>query len=83
MIGKLNWVRQHTRHDISFEVSNLSRSFQEGTEKDLERANKTVRKLKRDKQVLKLEKIEERGVRWEVYADASFGNARAGGSQIG
>ena len=48
IVGKLNWVAQGTRPDVSFEVVEMSSRFKLATVNDLIRANKCILKLKEE-----------------------------------
>ena len=82
-VGQINWVAQHTRPDLAFEVSDLSRAFQGGTIENMKRMRGVIKRMKENNFKVKLEKIEKGKEFWEVYADASFGNIECGKSQIG
>jgi hypothetical protein len=83
LIGKLNWVAQHTRPELSFAVSDLSKAFQGGSTEDMRKLLRVVKKMKGVEGGIKLDKLKLGEERWEVYADASFGNGEDGQSQIG
>jgi len=83
LVGQLNWISQHTRPELSFEVSNLSKSCKKGTTRDMRKLIKTVKRAKELEGNIVMEKINKEGIEFEVYADASFNNVGDGNSQIG
>ena len=83
LIGKLNWLAQHTRPDISFEVSRAGCSFQRGTRVEMRDLIKKARKIKETTSRLKMNKVRENEAYWEVFCDAAYGNIAEGLSQIG
>ena len=46
VVGQLNWISLHTMPDISYNVSELSKAFKEGTTQDMRKLIKIVRKVK-------------------------------------
>ena len=82
-VGSLNWAAQHVIPEISYDISDLSRSFKEGTTKDMKKLIKIVRKAKRSAGEISLDRLDENKMYWEIYADASFGNVEDEQTQIG
>ena len=83
VVGQLNWVSLHTMPEISFNVSELSKAFKEGTTQDMRKLIKIVRKVKSTKGEVITDGLEGESIYWEAYADASFGNVEDGHTQIG
>ena len=83
LVGKLNWVTQCTRPDFSFDVSQAGRSFQGGRGEEMIKLIKTTKKMKKTRGAVRIQRLQERDVYWEVYCDASLGNVDEGKSQIG
>lgn len=83
VVGQLNWLSLHTMPEISYDVSELSKAFKEGTTKDMRKVIKVVRKVKSIMGEVVLRELEEKNLHWEAYADASFGNIEDGHTQIG
>ena len=83
LVGKLNWVAQHTRPELAYMVSDLSKAFQGGSMKEMRKLLKVARKMKEVEGRVKLDRINLGEESWEVYADASFGNVEGVDSQIG
>ena len=83
MTGQLNWISLHTMPEIAYSVSDLSKSFKEGTTQDMRKLIKIVRRVKSIKGKVIIDELEEEGIYWEAYADASFGNIEDGHTQIG
>ena len=83
VVGQLNWISLHTMPEIAYDVSELSKSFKEGTTQDMKKLIKVVRKVKSIMGEIILSELEEKNLYWEAYADASFGNVEDGHTQIG
>ena len=83
LVGQLNWVSLHTMPEVSFNVSELSKAFKEGTTQDMRKLIKVVRKVKHIMGEIVMSKLEEENLYWEAYADASFGNIEDGHTQLG
>jgi hypothetical protein len=83
IVGQLNWLCQHTRPDVSFEVSFLSRSNKIAYGKQANKLDKVVRRVREQKWGIKMERIEKKDRRMIVYVDASLGGSECGKSQIG
>ena len=81
--GQLNWIALHTMPEIAYSVSDLSKAFKEGTTQDMRKLIKVVRRVKSIKGKVIIDELEEEGIYWEAYADASFGNIEDGHTQIG
>ena len=82
VIGKMNWISQHTRPDMAFEVSQGGQFFQEAKGEDMVNVLKVVQKMKRKDFKMRFQQLRGR-LQWEVYTDASYGNVGEGRSQIG
>ena len=82
IVGKMNWVAQHSRPDVSFNVSLSGRHFQTASGTNMVDLIKMVKGLKRKGGKLKFQKL-SRGMAWEVFSDASLGNIDECFSQIG
>ena len=83
VVGQLNWISLHTMPEISFNVSELSKAFKEGTTQDMRKLIKVVRKVKNIMGGIVMSELEEENLYWEAYADASFGNIEDGHTQLG
>ena len=82
-VGQLNWISVHTMPEISYDVSELSRAFKEGTTQDMRKLIKIIRKVKSIMGEIIINELDEKKFFWEGYADASFGNIDDGYTQIG
>src|SRR6201990_198253 len=83
LLGKLNWMSQNTRPDLSFEVSFFGRNMKEAKREDYEKLVKVAERAKRGEIQMKIPKLKGGRMRLEVYSDASFGNVSEGRTQIG
>src|ERR1700755_1450960 len=83
LLGKLNWMSQNTRRDLSFEVSFCGRNMKEAKREDYEKLVKVAERAKREEIQMKIPKLKGGRMRLEVYSDASFGNVSEGRTQIG
>lgn len=83
LLGKLNWMSQNTRPDLSFDVSFFGRNMKEAKMKDYEELVKVAERAKREEIKMKIPKLKGGRMRLEVYSDASFGNVSEGRTQIG
>ena len=84
LVGQLNWVATQTRPEVSFDVCQLTSVFDTATVEDVQRANKVVKMLKREKVAIRFPSspaLQDWSI--ECYCDASFGNLQNGGSQGG
>ena len=79
-IGQLLWVCNQRRPDISFDTSMLASSLNNATVFEIKLCNKIISKIKNNKITLKFRKLVN-NLKLFVYADASFGNLKDGGSQ--
>ena len=59
VVGQLNWISLHTMPDISYNVSELSKTFKEGTTQDMRKLIKIVRKVKSIMGGVVINKLEE------------------------
>ena len=84
MCGKLLWVANNTRPDISYETSTLCNAGKEATVNDLLKVNKLVKKVKLDKGVVKFPNLGN-PMEWSlaVFSDSSYANLSDGSSQGG
>ena len=83
IVGQLNWLSLHTMPEISFNVSELSKAFKEGTTQDMRKLIKVIRKVKHIRGGVVMGSLDDDGLHWEAYADASFGNVEDGHTQLG
>lgn len=84
VVGRLNWVANQTRPDLSFETLDLSMSVNDATVTDLLKANKAVRQLKTEQCSVSfpnLGPIDK--LRMVIHSDASHANLRDGVSSAG
>ena len=83
VVGQLNWVSLHTMPEISYNISELSKAFKEGTTQDMRKLIKIVRRVKTIMGGIVIKELEQENIYWEAYADASFGNIEDGHTQLG
>lgn len=83
LLGSLNWLAQHTRPDLSFQVSKLGRNLQSASYGNMREINRVVKITKERNVKVFLERLEKGKLTLEVFADASFGNMEDGKTQIG
>ncbi|KAL7646082.1 UNVERIFIED_CONTAM: hypothetical protein RMT77_002983 [Armadillidium vulgare] len=83
LLGKLNWMSQNTRPDLSFDVSFFGRSMKAAKVEDYWKLVKVAERAKRGEIQMKIPKLKGGKMRLEVYSDASFGNVSEGRTQIG
>ena len=83
IIGQMNWVAQHTRPDMAFQVSDLSRKFKDGKEEDMKELRKVVKRMKENVGRIRIGKVNLEGAWIQVYTDASYSNVEETKSQIG
>ena len=80
--GQLSWLSHQTRADISFDVCQLSAIKKKALVKHLQYVNKTIKKLKNTKIILKFPSLRDiKKSKIVVYSDASFKNLPDCGSQ--
>lgn len=82
LIGQLNWLAQHTRPDIAYDVSKFSKKCKQAMATDMRGLVKLIEKTQGEMVKLKIEKL-GKDVYLEIFADASFNNVGDGNSQIG
>lgn len=83
ILGKLNWVSQNTRPDLSFDVSVLGRKMQEASYEDLREIVKVGNRIKEKNFHVIIPYLKPGKMYLEIFADASFGNIENGRTQIG
>ena len=83
VVGQINLISLHILPDISYNVSELSKAFKEGTTQDMRKLIKVVRKVKSIMGGVVINELEEENICLEAYADSSFGNVEDGHTQIG
>lgn len=87
LCGKLTWLANVTRPDLSFDASHLSSNLNDTANQDLKRMNKVLKaKVINNNRLLKIRYSDlgnpnEWGIR--CYADAAHRNLHDGGSQAG
>lgn len=83
MVGRLNWLSQHTRPDMAVEVSLLSKKFKGAKTSDMRNLIKVTKKMMEKEVKIAINQLKGNSLKLEVYADASFNNVGDGNSQIG
>ena len=84
IVGKLNWVAQGTRPDVSFEVVEMSSRFKLATVNDLIRANKCILKLKEEPAYVFFPNLgDPKYWRMIIESDAGHANMEDGCSSAG
>lgn len=84
LIGQINWVSQHTRPDMSFDVSNLSKGTSEVIpSRNMRKLIHCAKKMKDKKMNICIKKLSGKDLTLKVFSDASLGNREGGKSQIG
>ena len=74
-VGKLNWLQEATRPDLSFETLILSLKNKHATVGDINKLNKVIRKAKEEAESSKIQygrKADFKNLKIYGYADASF-----------
>ena len=82
-IGSLNWLVLQTRPDLAYDVCYLSTSLTHGNVSLLCEANRVIKKAKYEEIFLTFPPMDLENLTLVCYGDASFGNLRDGGSQMG
>src|SRR5215469_16381406 len=83
LLKQLNWVSQHTRPDISFDVSALSMgNSAEIPTKQFRKLIKATQKMKNQECQVRIDKLKNEKLTMEIFADASWCN-RGEKSQVG
>ena len=83
LVGQLQWSVTMSRPDMAFGSCDLGAVQSKPTLSDLKKANKYIKDIKGDKVGLKFSPMDVGSAEIIVYADASYGNLRDGGSQGG
>ena len=87
LCGKLTWISNLTRPDLSFHASYLSSCLRDTANQDIQRLNKVIKnKILDGKRTIKLNYTSLGASKdWSIkcYADASHKNLPNGGSQVG
>ena len=83
LVGQMNWVANISRPDMCFSACELSTLQSKPTAADLIKANKTIKELKSDDVEISFKPLNTENAKLVVFADASYGNLRDGGSQGG
>ena len=82
--GSLNWAGREGRPDAAAAASMFSSQMMEMKVEDILELNKVVAALKKDSDMtLRIQPIEEAQMRWGVFCDASWANAKNGKTQAG
>ena len=84
LVGKINWVVQGTRPDVSFDMVELNTKFRKGVVGDLQRSIKVIRKLKDEMTQVFFPNLGDSSS-WKivVFTDASLANLCDGVSSMG
>ena len=83
IVGQLNWVSNTSRPDMSFSACELSTLQSKPTNYDLSKANKSLKEMKQENVLIKYRPLKVDKLKIKVFADASYGNLKDGGSQGG
>ena len=81
-IGQLLWISNHTRPDISCDVSILGSKLKDATINELKTVNKLISKIKDNQYTLRYQPLDLSFKRLS-FTDAAFGNLSDRGSQGG
>ena len=82
-IGQLGWLEGTTQPQLGFTFCQLSTVQSNPQMKDFSRYSKAVKELKSESVAITVPTIDLKTVRIKAYSDASYGNLKDGGSQIG
>jgi hypothetical protein len=83
-VGRMNWIANMTRPNISFVVSKVSSNIKTATGDDIKEINKLIRYVKSTQgATIKFPALDIASTRVLVYADSSFNNLDNGSSQGG
>ena len=82
-VGQLGWIASMTKPEASFMFCLLSTLQSQPQVKDFVKFKKAVRDLKNSNTWLKIIKLDLNIAKIVVFIDASFGNLKDGGSQLG
>ena len=80
-IGKINWIANMSRPDISFLVCRISSSMQHSTVESILQVNKLIKHIKATPSSILYPTLNLNEVKIVVYADASYRNLTNGASQ--
>ena len=84
LVGQLNWLATQTRHDLSYDISDMSSMIKLENVDCIKQANKTLKKAKKEKSQISVPDLGIlENVKLVVYSDASHANLIDGGSQGG
>ena len=83
VIGKLSWLATQTRPDLAYDVCHLSTSVKHGKVSLMNLVNRAVKKAKSEEVCVFYPSMDLDNLKVVCYSDASFGNLRDGGSQMG
>ena len=82
--GALNWAGREGRPDAAAAASMFSSLMTEMKVEDIVELNKVVQQLKEDSGLaLRIQPMDEKKMKWGVFSDASWANARNGKTQAG
>ena len=72
VVGELLWLQTTTRPDIGYKVMELSTKLQERTIRDMIKANKIIKRVKKENVYLKYVPLDYNNLEFHVWCDASF-----------
>ena len=82
-IGKLNWLSNISRPEISFHVSSISSKIKTATVADMKEINKTIKFVQTTQNQILFPHLNLPNTRLVMFSDASYNNLKDGGSQGG
>ena len=84
LTGQLSWAADNTRPDLSYDVRELATRNKDASLKDLQKANKVLKKAQKDQVRLKYQRLGQwKDLRIVTYTDSSFRNDENSTKSVG